>query len=222
MKLLGTRIIVLGVFAICLALAGWAVFSLGDEGNNSAIASPGELHGNTHFGQTFVASYPNLYRIDVVMSTTGRRSTQDVLFHLKQSLDAQADVVRITFNASDVRDEAWQSFTFPPLSDSMGQLYYLYLESPESEPGSAVTVMGREGDPYPSGQGYINEHPVAGDMAFRVYYKVNPVQKINIVLESLAANKPTLLGSKYLYILLVAVYVLLVGALIWGISGDRS
>jgi hypothetical protein len=212
----------LGVFVIGLALAGWAVFSLGDEGNDFAIASPGELYGNTQFGQTFVASYPKLYRIDIVMSTYDRRNTKDVIFHLKQNLDAQADIVSITLDATDVRDKAWQSFIFPPLSDSMGQSYYLYLESPESEPGDAMTVMGRDGDPYPSGQGYINHHPVAADMAFRVYYKVDPIQKINIVLESLAANKPTLWGSKAFYMFLAAVYVLLVGALIWEISANRA
>ena len=212
----------MGILVIGLALAGWAVFNLGDEGNDFAIASPGELYGNVRFGQTFVASYSDLYRIDVVMSTYGRRNTQSVVFHLKEGLDAEVDIVTMPFDASDVRDEAWRSFIFPPLPDSAGQWYYLYLESPESEPGNAITVMGREGDPYLSGQGYINDHPVAADMAFRVYYKVNPVQKINIVLRSLAANKPAVWGSKYLYVFLGALYVLLVGALIWEIGSDRA
>jgi hypothetical protein len=205
-----------------LALAGWAVFSLADEGNDFALASPGELYGQTRYGQTFVASYPNLYRIDVVMSTYDRRNTKDVIFHLKQNLDAQTDIFSITLDAGDVKDKAWQSFTFVPLSDSMGQLYYLYLESPESERGDAITVMGREGDPYPSGQGYINDQPFPGDMAFRVYYKVNPIQKVNMVLESLAAKKPTVWGSKNLYIFLVALYVLLLGALLWQINVDQA
>jgi hypothetical protein len=222
LNLLRGRIVVLGVFVIGLALAGWAVLSLGHEGNDFALASPGELYGNTRFGQTFVASHSNLHRIDVVMSTYGRRNTQSVIFHLKRGLDAKVDIVTMPFHASDVRDEAWRSFTFPPLPDSAGQWYYLYLESPKSEPGNAITVMGREGDPYPLGQAYIDSQPFPGDMAFRVYYKVNPIHKINIVLTSLAANKPAIWGSKHLYSFLVVVYVLLVAALIWEISGDRA
>lgn len=216
------RIFVLGVLAIGLVLAGWAVLNAGVEGSNFALASPGELYGDIHYGQSFVASYPNLHRIDVVMSTYGRRNTRDVVFHLKEGLDIRADVASVTFNAGDVGDEAWQSFTFPALSDSAGQAYYFYFESPESEPGDAVSVMGREGDPYASGQAYINGQPFPGDMAFRVYYRMSPRQKIDVVLSSLAANKPSLWGSKYPYMLLVAVYVLLLGALLWQIKDPNT
>jgi hypothetical protein len=216
------RIIALGVLVILLAMAGWAVLNVGAEGNSYALASPGELYGDVQFGQSFVATYPNLERIDVVMSTYGRRNTRDVVFHLREGPDSQADVASVTFNAGDVRDEAWRSFTFPSLSGSAGKSYYFFFESRESEPDDAVTVMGREGDPYASGQAYIDGQPFPGDMAFRVYYKMTPSQKIDMMLSSLAANKPSLWGSKYAYILLASVYVLLLGALLWQINGHEG
>jgi hypothetical protein len=216
------RILVLGLFVFCLVLAGWAIFSLGDEGNEFALASPEELYGERQFGQSFVASYPDLYRIDIQMSTYDRRNTHEVVFHLKNGPDADVDVVTIPFHAGDVKDKRWRSFEFPPLPNSEGQLYYLYLESPGSKPGDAITVMGREGDPYPAGQAYVGGQPFPGDMAFRVYYSVGPVQKMDMVLSSLAANKPAVWGSEYHYAFLVVVYVLLVGALIWEIGSDRA
>jgi hypothetical protein len=216
------RIVALGVLVIVLALAGWAVLSAGAEGNDYALASPGELYGDVRYGQSFVASYPNLERIDVVMSTYGRRNTRDVVFHLREGLDSQADVASVTFNAGDVREETWRSFTFPPLSDSAGKSYYFFFESPESELDDALTVMGREGDPYASGQAYIDGQPFPGDMAFRIYYRMTPRQKIDMVLSSLAANKPSLWGSKYAYILLVSVYVLSLGTLLWQINGHEG
>ena len=211
----------LSVFIVGLVVAGWAFLNQVTlhEGNNLAQVSPGELYGDAQFGQTFVASHSDLFRIDVVMSTYGRRNTHDVIFHLKEDMASPTDLVSITLNASKVRDQAWQSFTFPPISDSAGKAYYFYLESPESEPGDAVTVMGREGDPYPEGQAFVNGQPAPGDMAFRAIYKITWQQKIDLVLEGLTANKPSILGSRGFYILITALYVILLGALLWHISG---
>ena len=153
-----------------------------------------------------------------MMSTYNRRNTHDVTFHLKEDLNAQTDILTITFNASDVRDGAWRSFAFPPISDSAGRSFYFYLESPESEPGNAVSVMGRNDDRYPWGQGFINGHPTPGDMTFRIFYRMSLEQKINWVLESLAANKPSVWGNENFYVLLAVLYALLLGALLWQAS----
>jgi hypothetical protein len=210
-----SQIVTLGVFAAGLALAGWCFFNHVAEGNPIAVGSPGELDGNTQFGQTFVASYADLYRIDVMMSTYGRHNTHDVVFHLKEDLTFQADLVSMTFSASQVRDKTWQSFTFPPISDSAGRSFYFFLESPTSEPGNAVTVMGKEGDPYLSGQGFINHHPASADMAFRIYHRMTMGQKVNMVLESLAANKPSIWGKGIFYLTLAVLYILLLGTLLY-------
>lgn len=215
------QIFALSVFVVSLALAGWSFLDRVtlNEGNRLAQVSPGELYGGAHFGQTFVASHPDLFRIEVVMSTYGRRNTHNVIFHLKEDVASQTDLVSITLNANDVRDEAWQSFSFPPMPDSAGKSFYFYLESPESEPGNAVTVMGREGNPYPGGQAFVSGQPVPGDMAFRVNYAISWQQKIELVLEGLTANKPSIWGSRCFYILLAVLYVILLGALLWQISG---
>ena len=121
----------------------------------------------------------------------------------------------ITFNASQVRDKTWQSFTFPPISDSAGRPFYFFLESPTSEPGDAVTVMAKEGDPYLSGQGFINHHPAPADMAFRFYHRMTMGQKVYMVLESLAANKPSIWGRGSFYLTLAVLYILLLGTLLY-------
>lgn len=213
-----SQFLILSTFAIGLAIAGWIFLGGVAEGNSIAHGAPGELQSDVQFGQTFVASHPDLYRIDVMMSTYGRRNTHDVIFHLKEGLDAQTDILSITFNASDVRDERWQSFTFPPIPDSAGRSFYFYLESPASELGNAVSVMGRNDDLYPGGQGFINNHPTPGDMTFRIFYRMSLKQKTNWVLESLSAHKPSVWGSKKFYTLLAILYVLLLGTLLWQIS----
>ncbi len=203
-----------------LALAGWSFWDKVTlhEGNNFATVSPGEMYGDNRFGQTFVACCADLYRIDIVMSTYGRRNTKDVVFRLKEGLTAQPDMVSLQFNASKVIDEAWYSFVFPPISDSIGKEFYFYLESPASEPGNAITVMGQEGDPYSDGQAFINGQPAPGDVAFRAHYRTTGQQKADLILKGLTANKPSVFGDPNYYIILAVAYVLLLGALLWQIS----
>lgn len=212
------QILTLSLLILGLAGAGWGFLDNLAEGNTFAEVAPGELYGDTHFGQTFVASYPGLYRIEVVVSSYGRHNNHEIIFHLKQDLDSPVDLVRATLKAGDVRDGRWHTFSFPPIPDSAGRSFYFYLESPESRPGDAITIMGREGDPYPSGQGFISGQPLLGDMAFRIYYRMTLWQKLDMVLDKLTDHKPSVWGNKHFYILLATLYVLFLGALLWQVS----
>ena len=143
------------------------------------------------------------------MHTFDRVNTKDVTFHLKQDREAQEDIFTASFNAQHIKTGKWQSFSFPPLGDSAGNSYYFYFESPGSTPGDAIAVMGQEGDPYPDGVGYVRDEPVPGDMAFRTYYQASVPDRRDFLLDWLTANKPSLWASRYLYLGLALVYIVL-------------
>jgi hypothetical protein len=157
-----------------------------------------------------------------MLSTDGPPNTHQVILHLRQDVNDQADILSVPLDAAAVKDGAWQSFTFPPLPDSAGRSLYFYLEAPASQPGDALSVMGSDGDPYRWGQGFINRQPASGDMTFRVYYQMGLVQKIGLVTARLAANKPAIWGRGGFDLVLVVGYVLLLGALLWKTSSAQS
>jgi hypothetical protein len=180
-----------------------------EVGNSLSEKVAGEIKGATTIGQTFVAPHPDLHRIDVFLATYARTNTHDVTFHLKASPESEEDIFAISFNASDVEDNAYRSFVFPPIRESEGKSFYFYLESPSSTPGDAITVWMSNSDAYPEGSAYIDGEPVRGDLRFLTHYSLGYLDKINLLLDRLAENKPYIFGDKRFYIFLGVIYLLL-------------
>ncbi len=189
---------------------------LGYEGQliNSYIINPSnsdvvEIKEGFTIGQTFVALEDGLHRIDVVLRTYGRQNTHDVTFYLKQSLDSPDIIYQETFNASEVGDNCWRTFEFPPISDSGEKMFFFYFSSPDSVEGNAITVGGGQGDFYNGGNAYGGFVPAQGDLAFRTYYGLSPGEKLSILGQRLVEDKPSIWGDIRFYILLVVLYALI-------------
>ena len=134
----------------------------------------GEIYGRITMGQSFICPRNGLYRIDILLATYNRRNDRDAIFHLRHEPEVD-DLVTIRFNASEVEDNAFFSFTFAPIPDSGGQEFYFFLESPDSEPGNAITVRGVTENVYPEGSSYRNHRRAGGEVAFRIYAKGYPL-----------------------------------------------
>jgi hypothetical protein len=193
------------ILARTLALLGYEGQILNKISPNPTIA----LVSGMQLGQTFVAPRPELERIDVLMYGHRRHNTQPVTFHLRKQ-EADQDEVTLTLNASQVKGWRWQSFRFPPLSDSAGQAYYFFFDSATSTPDDALTLGGVEGDIYPDGTAVINGHPALADMAFRTYYSnVSLAEKLSTLATRITENKPSIWGDVRFYIFLSVAYVLI-------------
>lgn len=129
----------------------------------------GEIWGLHTAGQTFTARAPGLYRIDVFLATYARQNTGAVIFHLRRSPTDDQDLVTIPFDAAEVVDGAYRSFTFPPLLDSAGESYYFFLEAPHAQPGNAITVWYSPTDACDGGTAVLDGVPQPGDLHFRTY-----------------------------------------------------
>ncbi len=184
------------------------------EGQLESGARAGEIRGPITIGQTFTAPYNGLYRIDVLMATYARENTKDVIFHLRSDRESESDLFQININGREIEDDRFRSFRFSPIGDSEGKSYYFFFDSPESVPGDAVTVWGTTKDTYAEGQAFRNHRPGQGDLTFLTYYKPGFMEKVSILLDRLAQNKPLFWGDKRFYLLLALLYLSLFG-LFW-------
>lgn len=128
-----------------------------------------ELVGGETFGQSFVCTRDNLYRIDLSTATYARTNSAPVTFHLQGSPEESTDIVSITLPGSEIQNERPTSIVFPPLPDSQGRSYYFYIESPEGTPGDVITVYANAHDQYADGTAYRNGQAVAGDLVFTAH-----------------------------------------------------
>jgi len=128
-----------------------------------------ELVAGETFGQSFVCTRDNLYRIDLGTATYARTNSTPVIFHLQENPQANTSIISVTIPGPEIQNERPTSITFSPLSNSRDQSYYFYIESPQAAPGNAITVYANEHDQYPDGTAYRNGQPVAGDLVFTAY-----------------------------------------------------
>jgi len=128
-----------------------------------------ELIGGETFGQSFLCTRDNLYRIDLGTATYARINSAPVIFHLRTEPGAGTDIISVSLPGPEIQNERPTSITFSPLSDSQGKSYYFFIESPEATPDNAITVYANARDQYSDGTAYRNGQAVAGDLAFAAY-----------------------------------------------------
>ncbi len=151
--------------AISLIIVGLAAFAISAQfvhvrevatGSTAYTSNAGELAGDTLVGQTFVAEHNNLSGIGVLMATySNRQNVGTVELHVRNFPTTTQDLRVASVAAGDLKDNQIHRFTFDPLPDSAGKIYFFYLVAPDSVKGKAVTVDLDTRDPYHRGAAYI-------------------------------------------------------------------
>ncbi|RLG44160.1 MAG: hypothetical protein DRN81_05160, partial [Thermoproteota archaeon] len=179
----------------------WAWPEVG--GINPQDNTVGEILAPSLACQTITAEHSGLFLVEVRFATLARENTGPLVFRLKTSPDAAQDLFAATIETADLEDNAYHAFEFPPLPDSAGRTFCFCLEAPEAEPGNGITVWGATEDEYPDGEAVLVGLDDRGvrDLTFRLGYDPPLGEKASILLNRLAANKPSLWGDKRFYIL---------------------
>jgi glycosyltransferase involved in cell wall biosynthesis len=138
--------------------------------NGAPIRKIGEITGRRCVGQSFVAQRDDLHRIDVLMSTQGRRNTRDVIFHLRESPTAREDLAQVRINASLLSNDSYARFVFEPQSASRGKTFYFCIESPESVPGDAIALWAYRQVDLPNTTLCHNGRVMDGQLIFGTFY----------------------------------------------------
>lgn len=195
--------------------------TVGPIGQPTADTPAGEIYGSITIGQVFTAPHDGLYRIDMLMATYARENTHDVIFHLRSSPQTESDLAKITINGREIEDNQFRPFIFDPIRDSAGKSYYLFFDSPDSEPGDAITVWGTLKNLYPEGRPFRKHRAARGDLVFLAYYQPSTLDKVDILLDRLAANKPLFWGDRRFYLLLALLYMALLSLFVVQITKIR-
>jgi hypothetical protein len=162
------KVAILTLSFLPIILSGCALDNIAARQEKATGLWP-ELVNGQMFGQSFVSTRPNLYRIDLSTATYARTNSAPVIFHLRAAPEAETDIISVTIPGPDIQNERPTSIVFPPLPDSKGKTYYFLIEAPEAAAGNAITVYVSEADQYSDGTAYRNGAPVIGDLAFTAY-----------------------------------------------------
>lgn len=222
-------IVFLSLSLVGLGVIGLSLFDqLACEGqpinNNVRPTQSQQIWGDQIISQSFVAPRDYLNRVDILFQTYQRQNTHEVTFRLLQVAPANnnpltgTELYKTSFNAAAINDQAWYTFTFPPISNSTGKTYLISLSSPESTDGDAITVGGIERNSYTPGSAFLGSIPVPADITFRACFQVSAGEKLKVLAEQITRNRPGLWGETSFYLLTVLVYVLLLGGFFWQLT----
>jgi hypothetical protein len=183
-----------------------------------------QIWGELVISQSFVAPRDGLHRIDLLFQTYQRQNTREVrlsLLELPQNEVASMQgtkIVDLSFNAAEVEDRTWHTFTFPPIAESAGKHYLIVLQSPESTPGNAITVGGIEWDVYEPGAAFLGTTPLRADISFRTCYQTSAGEKLQTLSNQITQHRPALWGNFTFYGLLLFIYGILLAGLFWQLA----
>lgn len=188
--------------------------------NNVSPTKDQQIWGQRLIGQSFVAPFNGLNRIDMLFQTYQRQNTHDVILRLVEvlpNIDPLQGVERFktSINAATVSDQVWHKFLFTPIADSGGKTYLIALTSPESSDGNAITVGGMERDIYEPGSAFLGTAPVLADLTFRACFQMSAGEKLSHLTRQMAQSRPGVWGNTLWYWLIIALYLLLAGGLFW-------
>ncbi|MFN8459440.1 MAG: hypothetical protein U0401_33120 [Anaerolineae bacterium] len=200
-----------------IAAIGFSFFDqLGCDGQlvniNLQPSSEQEIWGDRTIGQSFVAPWNGLNRVDIFFQTYDRPNTGEVSLRLLELLPngdnplQGTEVFSATFQAATVKDQAWQTFNFPAVLSSTGKTYFILLHSPTSKPGNAITVGGFDKDVYPSGSAFLGTDPIPADITFRACFQMSLAEKLHLLAEQVTRHRPAVWGSIIFYLMSLGIY----------------
>jgi hypothetical protein len=136
----------------------------------------GELVGERKVGQVFYSQMKEIASIGILMANyLNRKNTEDILFQVGilpegefSEIEKKAPLRQVIVNASQIQDNAWHFFSFPPIKNCQGKTFYFYLSSPTSYPGNAVTIYYSKDDVLEQGFAFIGGEKLKGDLCFQV------------------------------------------------------
>lgn len=160
-----------GLLLLCLVLCllSTGCFELEGQIQDRQNNTTGEIYDNLTVGQSFLATKDKLSRIDIRLATYARENTHEIIFELREA-GAQEPVVSQIIQAQSIKNNAYHSFHFDPITNSLGRTYIFTLSSPESKPGNAITAWYHTDDLYENGTIFLDEKPGEGDLRFRIFY----------------------------------------------------
>ena len=111
-------------------------------------------------GQTFISRRPRLNGIDLWLQPVESTLLKIELFRSPDNVDP-------VFSGYVRASEGRNHIAIPARDVPRDQTYYLRISADQGK----VTILGRNEDAYPQGTAFVNNQPIAADLAFRATYE---------------------------------------------------
>lgn len=159
-------------------------------------------------GQTFVAKYDNLYRIDLFVKNPDLANKKDLIFHLREFPDSNYDLAKVGLSGFNAGYDTYLRIQFTPILRSAGKSFYFFLEAPQSGFGEAVKAGSSKKDILRGGNMFINHKPVEGDLFFITSYRSSPNDVISSFWEHFTKDGVFVLGYVSSLVLLLLILII--------------
>jgi len=143
---------------------------------------PNLLHYSV--GELFIARYPNLCGIEILIGTYERTNKGKLKFFIKEK-GISKYIKTIEIDLRELKDNRFKSFSFEPISNSRGKQYYFFLQSNDTHPTNAITGYTTLYDYIPDSRLYINHKPFDTDLVFRPVYDFSGTKRSELLLPAL-------------------------------------
>ena len=125
------------------------------------------VNAGDRIGQYFFAGQDNLSAIGVRFESKNQRREGKLIFRLRASHESADDLTSIEVDASTLRDDGICTFSFQPIPDSRGRMFYFSIELAH---GSSPLTLHRSSVTNDAiGPHFRNEAPSDGTLTFKVY-----------------------------------------------------
>jgi hypothetical protein len=175
--------------------------------------------------QTFVARYPGLDTLRILLATYGRDNRGVLILHLRDAPNSGHDLATLFVNAGEVTDNDFYEFAFAPIRDSQGRSLAFCVEFPVGSKDNALGVWGAVTDDYPDGKASFQgiDPGEVSDLVFELDYAFVFPQTLFAAVDRLAADKPLWWGRSVFYWALGGAYLVLVYVLVFSLAhGDKE
>jgi hypothetical protein len=129
----------------------------------------GEIVGSRAHSQTFRAGRSPLAAISTRLGTFNRVNRGQMEFVLEE-LEPARVIYQTAFEMSDVADNLWRRFQFPPIQNSSGRMFRFSIRPKDSARGNAITIWYNPKDVYQAGEHQINGASAPGDLTVKLIY----------------------------------------------------
>jgi len=148
-----------------------------DEINTKpANTDVGEVISEKSIEQSFISARNRLNGFALKTLTYWDRSnTEEVIIKLYEE-GSDSAIVTNRVNPSETVDQEYLFVEFNPIEDSMNKVYHIYIESPTSTVGNAITFGATSDNPYKNGDLQINGKIIEDvDLNMKITYLPNGI-----------------------------------------------
>ncbi|HWX41575.1 MAG TPA: glycosyltransferase family 2 protein [Blastocatellia bacterium] len=120
-------------------------------------------------GQYFFSAWEHLSAIGVYFATYRRKCAGTVRFHLRESHQGGPDIAVCEADASEIRDNSFFTFSFQPIHNSAGKMFYFFVEYPPQAGQSPLSIWKASITNEIIGPYYAGHNAAVGTLCFKAY-----------------------------------------------------